>query len=200
MRDAQDRLFKSYQTQDLFVPEGSQSAVTTSITRLNEDQVASAGRRIVLDAALQQVAQMQSSGQSLDSVPQVAADALYLGLSGQVAALNQELTRLLEKYKSGAPRRAEGRGADRAAQEGARRAGHPARARDARGAGAAASAARPRSAAPSTPRRPRPPPRAARAPSSTRCARRRSPPRTSTRSCSRSSTKATSRPPSARTT
>jgi polysaccharide biosynthesis transport protein len=103
MRDAQDRLFKSYQTQDLFVPEGSQSAVTTSITRLNEDQVASAGRRIVLDAALQQVEQMQSHGQSLDTVPQVAADSLYLGLSGQVATLNQERTRLLEKYKSGHP-------------------------------------------------------------------------------------------------
>jgi succinoglycan biosynthesis transport protein ExoP len=103
MREAQDKLFKSYQTQDLFVPEGSQSAVTTSITRLNEDQVASTGRRIVLAAALQQVAQMQASGQSLDSVPQVAVDELYLGLSGQVAALNQELTRLLEKFKSGHP-------------------------------------------------------------------------------------------------
>ena len=103
MRDAQDRLFKSYQTQDLFVPEGSQSAVTTSITRLNEDQVASAGRRIVLGAALQQVVEMQSRGQGLDTVPQVAADELYLGLSGQVSTLNQERTRLLEKYKAGHP-------------------------------------------------------------------------------------------------
>jgi succinoglycan biosynthesis transport protein ExoP len=103
MRAAQDRLFKSYQTQDLFVPEGSQSAVTTSITRLNEDQVASAGRRIVLDAALQQIAQMQSRGQSLETVPQVATDELYLGISGQVAALNLERTRLLEKYKAGHP-------------------------------------------------------------------------------------------------
>jgi succinoglycan biosynthesis transport protein ExoP len=103
MRDAQDRLFKSYQTQDLFVPEGSQSAVTTSITRLNEDQIAAAARRIVLDAALQQIAQMQSRGQSLDTVPQVAADDLYQSISGQVAALNLELTRLLEKYKAGHP-------------------------------------------------------------------------------------------------
>jgi succinoglycan biosynthesis transport protein ExoP len=103
MREAQDKLFKSYQTQDLFVPEGSQSAVTTSITRLNEDQVAITGRRIVLAAALQQVAQMQAAGQSLDNVPQVAVDELYLGLSGQVETLNQELTRLLEKFKSGHP-------------------------------------------------------------------------------------------------
>ncbi len=36
-------------------------------------------------------------------MPQVAADSLYLGLSGQVSTLNQERTRLLEKYKSGHP-------------------------------------------------------------------------------------------------
>src|SRR6187401_385562 len=76
MREAQDKLFKSYQTQDLFVPEGSQSAVTTSITRLNEDQIATAARRIVLDSALQQVAQMQARGQGLETVPQVATDDL----------------------------------------------------------------------------------------------------------------------------
>jgi len=103
MRDAQEKLFKSYETQDLFVPEGSQSAVTTSITRLNEDQIATAARRIVLDAALQQVAQMTASGQSLDSVPQVATDELYLGISGQAATLRLERTRMLEKYKSGHP-------------------------------------------------------------------------------------------------
>jgi capsular exopolysaccharide synthesis family protein len=103
MREAQDKLFKSYQQQDLFVPEGSQSAVTTSITRLNEDQITTAARRIVVDAALKQIEQMQSRGQALDSVPQIATDELYLGISGQVAALRLELTRLLEKYKSGHP-------------------------------------------------------------------------------------------------
>ena len=103
MREAQEKLFESYQKQDLFVPEGSQSAVTTSITRLNEDQVTVAARRIVLAAALQQIEQMQSRGQSLENVPQVAADEMYLGISGQVAALRLELTRLLEKFKSGHP-------------------------------------------------------------------------------------------------
>ena len=34
MRDAQDKLFQSYKTQDLFVPEGSASAVSTSIAKL----------------------------------------------------------------------------------------------------------------------------------------------------------------------
>jgi capsular exopolysaccharide synthesis family protein len=103
MRDAQDKLYKSYETQDLFVPEGSQSAVTTSITKLNEDQIATAGRRIVLGSALQQIEQMQSRGQSLESVPQVATDELYLSISGQVAAAKLERTRLLERFKPGHP-------------------------------------------------------------------------------------------------
>ena len=103
MREAQDRLFKSYQTQDLFVPEGSQSAVTTSITRLNEEQVGAASRRIVLEAALQQIAEMQGRGQGLETVPQVASDTLYVGISGQLAALALERTRLLEKFRPGHP-------------------------------------------------------------------------------------------------
>ncbi len=52
MREAQDKLFKSYQTQDLFVPEGSVSAVTTSITKLNEDYIEAQGRRIILHQLL----------------------------------------------------------------------------------------------------------------------------------------------------
>ena len=43
---AQDRLFRSYQTQDLFVPEGSMSAVSTSIAKLNEDYVRAQARRM----------------------------------------------------------------------------------------------------------------------------------------------------------
>jgi capsular exopolysaccharide synthesis family protein len=103
MREAQDRLFKSYQSQDLFVPEGSQSAVTTSITRLNEEQVTAEARRIVLESALHQIEQMGERGQGLGSVPQVAADGLYQGLSGQLDALALERTRLLEKFKPGHP-------------------------------------------------------------------------------------------------
>ncbi len=103
MREAQDKLFKSYQTQDLFVPEGSVSAVTTSITKLNEDYIEAQGRRIALEAALKQVSQMRARGQSLDTMPQVAGDAIVLGLSGQLATLNLDLSRLKEKYKEAHP-------------------------------------------------------------------------------------------------
>jgi polysaccharide biosynthesis transport protein len=103
MREAQDKLFKSYQTQDLFVPEGSVSAVTTSITKLNEDYISAQARRISLEAALKQLSEMRQKGQSLDTVPQVASDSLVLSLNSQVASLNLDLSRLREKFKDAHP-------------------------------------------------------------------------------------------------
>jgi capsular exopolysaccharide synthesis family protein len=103
MREAQDRLFKSYQTQDLFVPEGSVSAVSASITKLNEDHIAAQARRIALEAALKQADQMRARGQSLDTVPQVAADGLVVSLNGQLTALDLDLSRLKEKYREAHP-------------------------------------------------------------------------------------------------
>jgi capsular exopolysaccharide synthesis family protein len=103
MRDAQDRLFKSYQTQDLFVPEGSVSALSSSIGKLQEDYIEAQSRRIALEAALNQVAEMRRKGESLDSVPQVAADAMVLGFNTQLANLGLELSRLKEKFKQAHP-------------------------------------------------------------------------------------------------
>ncbi len=103
MRDSQDRLFKSYQSQDLFVPEGSVSAVTASITKLNQDHIDAQSRRIALEAALNQVADMRKRAQSLDTLPQVATDSLVLGLNNQLSSLNLDLSRLKEKYKQAHP-------------------------------------------------------------------------------------------------
>lgn len=103
MRDAQEKLLKSYQTQDLFVPEGSVSAVSSSITRLNEDFIGAQARRIELEAALKQLGEMRRKGQSLDTVPQVAADNLVISFNGQLAQLNLELSRLREKFKEAHP-------------------------------------------------------------------------------------------------
>jgi capsular exopolysaccharide synthesis family protein len=103
MRDAQDRLFRSYQSQDLFVPEGSASALSTSIGKLQEDYIEAQSRRIALEAALNQVAAMRKRGESLDSVPQVAGDALVLGFNTQLADLGLELSRLKEKFKQAHP-------------------------------------------------------------------------------------------------
>jgi polysaccharide biosynthesis transport protein len=103
MREAQDKLFKSYEGQDLFVPEGSVSAVSTSIAKLNEDYISARTRRIAIEAAVQQVRDMRAAGQSLDTIPQVAADSVILGLNTQIAGLNVDLSRLLEKYKTAHP-------------------------------------------------------------------------------------------------
>jgi succinoglycan biosynthesis transport protein ExoP len=103
MREAQDRLFRSYQTQDLFVPEGSVSAVSTSIAKLNEDYVQAQARRIEIEAALKQVREMRERGESLDALPQVASDTAVTGFNTQLAALEVELGRLGEKFKEGHP-------------------------------------------------------------------------------------------------
>ncbi len=103
MQDAQDKLFKSYQGQDLFVPEGSVSAVTTSITKLNEDHIQAQARRIALEAELQEIADMRRRDRSLDSVPQVAADSQVIDLNGKLQLLNLDLSRLKEKYKEAHP-------------------------------------------------------------------------------------------------
>lgn len=103
MQEHQDQLLKSYQGQDLFVPEGSVSAVTTSITKLNEDHVQAQARRIALEAELQEIADMRRRDRSLDSVPQVAADAQIIDMNGKLQGLNLDLSRLKEKYKEAHP-------------------------------------------------------------------------------------------------
>jgi capsular exopolysaccharide synthesis family protein len=103
MREAQERLLRTYQSQDLFVPEGGVSAVSTSIAKLNEDHIEARSRRIALEAAIQQSAEMRQRGQSLEAVPQVAADRLSIDLGGQLAALTLEMTRLREKFKPAHP-------------------------------------------------------------------------------------------------
>ena len=103
MREAQEKLLKSYQGQDLFVPEGSVSAVSTSIAKLNDDFIGVQGRLIELQAAVKQLAEMRRRGQSLDTVPQVAADAQVAGYNQQLGALNLEMARLREKFREAHP-------------------------------------------------------------------------------------------------
>ena len=85
------------------MPEGSVSAVTSSITRLGDDLVEVQGRRIAREAALKQIEQARGSRQSLETVPQVAVDSLALSLSGQLATLQLDLSRLKEKFKDAHP-------------------------------------------------------------------------------------------------
>jgi capsular exopolysaccharide synthesis family protein len=103
MQEAQDKLLKTYQGQDLFVPEGSVSAITTSITKLNDDHIQAQARRIELEAQLGEFAEARQRGRRLDVIPQVARDEAASEINGQVQALTLDLARLREKYKEGHP-------------------------------------------------------------------------------------------------
>jgi capsular exopolysaccharide synthesis family protein len=103
MQQAQDKLLKSYQGQDLFVPEGSVSAITTSITKLTEDHIQAQARRIELEAQLGEFREAQRRGRGIEVIPQVARDEVVAEINGQIQTLALDLTRLREKYKEGHP-------------------------------------------------------------------------------------------------
>ncbi len=103
MQEAQDKLLRSYQGQDLFVPEGSVSAITTSITKLNESHIEAQARRIELEAQLGEFAATRRRGGALETIPQVGADATAAQIGGRIQALTVDLARLREKYREGHP-------------------------------------------------------------------------------------------------
>jgi capsular exopolysaccharide synthesis family protein len=103
MQQAQDKLLRSYQGQDLFVPEGSVSAITTSITKLTEDHIQAQARRIELEAQLGEFQEARRRGRGIDAIPQVGGDAVVSDMNGRIQALTLELARLHEKYKEGHP-------------------------------------------------------------------------------------------------
>ncbi len=103
MQQTQDKLLRSYQGQDLFVPEGSVSAITTSITKLTEDHIQAQARRIELEAQVGEFAAMRARGLGLDAVPQVGGDQAVAEINGRIQSLALDLARLREKYKEGHP-------------------------------------------------------------------------------------------------
>jgi succinoglycan biosynthesis transport protein ExoP len=103
MKKAEERKYEGLRDQELFVPEGSVSAVSTSITKLNDDLVQAQARRIAIEAALKQAGEMRRGNQPLDALPQVASDAVVNGFNTQIAALDVERGKLGEKFKEGHP-------------------------------------------------------------------------------------------------
>ena len=103
MQQAQDKLLRSYQGQDLFVPEGSVSAISTSITKLTEDHIQAQARRIELEAQLGEFQEARRRGRGSDAIPQVGGDQVVADINFRIQALTLELTRLREKYKEGHP-------------------------------------------------------------------------------------------------
>lgn len=104
MRDAQNKLFQTYQSLDMYVPDGTGSPFTTTIAKLNEDYVAAQSRRVALEAIIKQAQEMQRTQHNVDSIPQIAADTVIVGLNGQVMTLNFQLAQLREQFKEGHPK------------------------------------------------------------------------------------------------
>jgi succinoglycan biosynthesis transport protein ExoP len=103
MQQAQNKLLKGYQGQDLFVPEGSVSAITTSISKLTEDHIAAQARRIELEAQLGEFEAARRRGHGLDAIPQVGGDKVVADINARIQSLTLDLARLREKYKEGHP-------------------------------------------------------------------------------------------------
>ena len=102
MREQNDRLYRQYQQQD-FVPQGTNSAVNTSIEKLQGELVDVQAKRIALDAAYKQAVDLKARGESLESVPQIAQDSTWVGLQAQVTAMELEKQRLKDKYRETHP-------------------------------------------------------------------------------------------------
>jgi succinoglycan biosynthesis transport protein ExoP len=103
MQQAQDKLLRASQGQDLYVPEGSVSAITTSITKLTEDHIQAQARRIELEAQLGEFQEARRRGRGTDAIPQVGSDAVVADMNGRIQVLTLELAKMRDKYKEGHP-------------------------------------------------------------------------------------------------
>lgn len=102
MKDQKDKLYREYQEED-FVPQGTTSAVNTSIEKFQGELVEVQSKRIALDAAYRQALDLKRRSESLESIPQIAQDSAWIGLQAQVTSQELERQRLREKYKESHP-------------------------------------------------------------------------------------------------
>lgn len=102
MKEQNDNLYRQYQEQD-FVPQGTSSAVNSSIEKLQGELVDVQARRIALDAAYKQAVDLKAQGENLESVPQIAQDPTWIGFQAQASAMEVERQRLKERYRDNHP-------------------------------------------------------------------------------------------------
>ena len=102
MKEQNDKLFRQYQQED-FVPTATTSAVNSSIEKLQDELVSVQAKHIALDAGYKQAAELKGRNESLESIPQIAQDATWIGIQAQVTAQELERQRLKEKYRESHP-------------------------------------------------------------------------------------------------
>ena len=115
------------------MPEGSVSAITTSITKLNEDHIQAQARRIELEAQLGEFAEARRRGRGLDAIPQVGGDEAAAEINGKIQVPHPRPRPAAREVQGGPPRGPEGPGPDAAAAQGPGRPGRADRGGPARG-------------------------------------------------------------------
>ncbi|MCM2255081.1 MAG: polysaccharide biosynthesis tyrosine autokinase [Vicinamibacteria bacterium] len=103
MREANEKLYSTASSADLVTPAGEPTALSSQLGKLTEDYMDSRARRITLEAALKQAADMKARGVGLESLPQVVGDVAANEIGQQIAAARIEQVRLREKYKEAHP-------------------------------------------------------------------------------------------------
>ena len=103
VESSEESLYEYTKKQELFVADGPSIGAET-LGRLNEEATEAKTRRIELESALAQVEKKRKAGDSLDALPQIAADPLVQRLNMSKADLDVELVQLKNRYKAGHPK------------------------------------------------------------------------------------------------
>jgi capsular exopolysaccharide synthesis family protein len=98
----QDKLSDSMKG-DLIVPEGTTSAVNSSIEKLQGELVDAQSRRIDLQSAYRQASAMRQRGETLESVKQISQDPTWIGIQAQIVSLQLSRGRLRERLREAHP-------------------------------------------------------------------------------------------------
>ena len=107
VESSEQSLYEYTKEQGLFVPKAGQSISAGTVEKLSFEVTVAKTRRIELESALVQVEKLRAARESLDALPQIAADPLVQRLNMSRADLEVELVELVElknRYKEGHPR------------------------------------------------------------------------------------------------
>ena len=104
VESSEKTLYEYTKEQGLYVPKEGASIGAETLGKLNEEATGAKTERIELESSLAQVEKVRKSGDSLDSLPQIASDPLVQRLNMSKADLDVELVQLKNRYKEGHPK------------------------------------------------------------------------------------------------
>ncbi len=104
VESSEQTLYEYTKEQGLFVPKEGSSIGTETLGKLSEEATGAKTKRIELESILAQAEKIRKSGNSLDSLPQIASDPLVQRLNMSKADLDVELVQLKNRYKEGHPK------------------------------------------------------------------------------------------------